>query len=72
MPLNFLIDELKRFVPEVIFVGVQPAIVAFSFPMTGMVSGAMDYLHQHLDTAKDTKLLIRQLAQWNKVNDAAL
>lgn len=72
MPLNFLIDELKRFVPEVIFVGVQPAIVAFSFPMTEMVSGAMDYLHQHLDTAKDTKLLIRQLAQWNKVNAAAL
>ncbi|WP_421201128.1 hydrogenase maturation peptidase HycI [Aeromonas enteropelogenes] len=65
MPLNFLIDELKTFVPEVIFVGVQPAIVAFSFPMTEMVSEAMDYLHQHLDCARDSGLLINKLAQWN-------
>ncbi|MGN5125883.1 hypothetical protein [Aeromonas sp. 30P] len=65
MPLNFLIDELKTFVPEVIFVGVQPAIVAFSFPMTEMVSEAMDYLYQHLDAAKDTDLLIDKLEQWN-------
>ncbi|MFQ2345863.1 MULTISPECIES: hydrogenase maturation peptidase HycI [Aeromonas] len=68
MPLNFLIDELKTFVPEVIFVGVQPAIVAFSFPMTGMVSEAMDYLYQHLDTAKDTSLLIERLDHWNITN----
>lgn len=68
MPLNFLIDELKTFVPEVIFVGVQPAIVAFSFPMTEMVSEAMDYLYQHLDAAKDTDLLIEKLEQWNIAN----
>lgn len=71
MPLNFLIDELKTFVPEVIFIGVQPAIVAFSFPMTEMVSGAMDYLHQHLEAAQDTRLLIHRLAQWNMRSDAA-
>ncbi|MGY3901866.1 hydrogenase maturation peptidase HycI [Aeromonas lusitana] len=70
MPLNFLIDELKTFVPEVLFVGVQPAIVAFSFPMTEMVSGAMDYLHQHLAAAQDTELLIERFAQWNNVNSA--
>lgn len=70
MPLNFLIDELKTFVPEVIFIGVQPAIVAFSFPMTEMVSGAMDYLHQHLEAAQDTRLLIHRLAQWNMRSDA--
>ncbi|AZU48295.1 hydrogenase 3 maturation protease [Aeromonas hydrophila] len=70
MPLNFLIDELKTFVPEVIFVGVQPAIVAFSFPMTEMVSGAMDYLYDHLEEAKDSELLINRLAQWNITNVA--
>lgn len=68
MPLNFLIDELKTFVPEVIFVGVQPAIVAFSFPMTEMVSGAMDYLYRHLDAAKDASLLIERLDLWNITN----
>ncbi|MGL5813223.1 MAG: hydrogenase maturation peptidase HycI [Aeromonas sp.] len=70
MPLNFLIDELKTFVPEVLFVGVQPAIVAFSFPMTEMVSGAMDYLHQHLAATQDTELLIERFAQWNNANSA--
>ncbi|MGN5136929.1 hypothetical protein ACTG15_01420 [Aeromonas sp. 164P] len=68
MPLNFLIDELKTFVPEVIFVGVQPAIVAFSFPMTEMVSEAMDYLYQHLDAASNTSLLIDKLERWNIAN----
>ncbi|MEF1311571.1 hydrogenase maturation peptidase HycI [Vibrio mytili] len=48
LPLNFLIDELKTFVPEVKFVGIQPAIVAFSFPMTEMVTDAVAELHRRL------------------------
>ncbi|WP_245228358.1 hydrogenase maturation protease [Vibrio mytili] len=48
LPLNFLIDELKTFVPEVKFVGIQPAIVAFSFPMTEMVTDAVTELHRRL------------------------
>jgi hydrogenase 3 maturation protease len=48
MPLNFLIDELKTFVPEVVFIGIQPAIVAFSFPLTEMVSSAVDRLYARL------------------------
>ncbi|WP_076409016.1 hydrogenase maturation peptidase HycI [Shewanella sp. UCD-KL12] len=50
LPLNFLIDDLKTFVPEVLFVGVQPAIVAFSFPMTEMVEEAVSHLYQQLPT----------------------
>ena len=37
MGVNFVIDELKTFVQEVAFVGIQSAIVAFSFPMTEAV-----------------------------------
>ncbi|MEI6859287.1 MAG: hydrogenase maturation peptidase HycI [Shewanella sp.] len=48
LPLNFLIDDLKTFVPEVLFVGIQPAIVAFSFPITEMVEGAVSDLYQQL------------------------
>ena len=48
LPLNFMIDEIKTFVPEVIFVGIQPAIVAFSFPMTEMVTQAVETLYQAL------------------------
>ncbi len=48
LPLNFLIDEIKTFVPEVIFLGIQPAIVAFSFPMTEMVTEAVDVVYAAL------------------------
>ena len=48
LPLNFVIDELKTFVPEVIFVGIQPAIVAFSFPMTEMVTDAVKKVYDAL------------------------
>ena len=48
LPLNFVIDELKTFVPEVQFVGIQPAIVAFSFPITEMMTGAVARVYQAL------------------------
>lgn len=48
LPLNFVIDELKTFVPEVQFVGIQPAIVAFSFPMTEMMTSAVGELYKAL------------------------
>ncbi|QIZ76240.1 hydrogenase maturation peptidase HycI [Ferrimonas lipolytica] len=48
LPLNFLIDELKQTVPEVEFIGIQPAIVAFSFPMTDMVKDAVTTVYQTL------------------------
>ena len=48
LPLNFVIDELKTFVPEVLFVGIQPAIVAFSFPMTEMMTTAVQKVYKAL------------------------
>lgn len=55
LPLNFLIDELKTFVPNVIFVGIQPAAVAFGFPMTEMVKTAVDTIYHCLP-------------DWDKIN----
>ncbi len=34
MPLNYLVDQLKEDVGEVIFLGIQPDIVGFYYPMT--------------------------------------
>ena len=48
LPLNFFIDELKTFVPEVNFIGIQPAIVAFYAPLTDMVKEAVDTLYTAL------------------------
>lgn len=48
LPLNFLIDQLKEDIPEVFFIGIQPDVVAFAFPMTPVVSEAVDAVYQSL------------------------
>ncbi|EHF5062131.1 hydrogenase maturation peptidase HycI, partial [Enterobacter hormaechei] len=34
MPLNYLVDQIKDDVGEVLFLGIQPDIVGFYYPMT--------------------------------------
>lgn len=48
LPLNFLLNELKTFVPEVTFIGIQPEQVGFSYPMTPAVRKAVEHLYQCL------------------------
>lgn len=48
MPLNYLIDRLKEDVGEVIFLGIQPDIVGFYYPMTEAVKEAVKTVHQRL------------------------
>ncbi|EAM3015105.1 hydrogenase maturation peptidase HycI [Salmonella enterica subsp. enterica serovar 4:a:-] len=49
MPLNYLIDQLKEDVGEVIFVGIQPDIVGFYYPMTQPIKDAVNIVYQRLD-----------------------
>ena len=42
MPLNYLIDQLKEDIGEVIFLGIQPDIVGFYYPMTQPIKDAVD------------------------------
>ncbi|PWC14467.1 hydrogenase maturation peptidase HycI [Brenneria corticis] len=48
LPLNFLIDQLKDDIPEVIFIGIQPALVAFYFPLSAEVERAVERIYQRL------------------------
>lgn len=48
LPLNFLIDQLKNDIPEVIFVGIQPALAAFYFPLSAEVERAVEQIYQRL------------------------
>ncbi|MDR3103851.1 MAG: hydrogenase maturation peptidase HycI [Yokenella regensburgei] len=48
MPLNYLIDQLKEDIGEVIFVGIQPDIVGFYYPMTPKIKAAVEVLYQRL------------------------
>ncbi|POT56410.1 hydrogenase maturation peptidase HycI [Citrobacter amalonaticus] len=49
MPLNFLIDQLKDDVGEVIFLGIQPDIVGFCYPMTQAIKEAVETVYQRLE-----------------------
>lgn len=48
MPLNYLIEQLKEDVGEVIFLGIQPDIVGFYYPMTPPVKAAVETIYQRL------------------------
>lgn len=48
MPLNYLIDQLQEDIGEVIFLGIQPDIVGFYYPMTPAVNAAVESLYQRL------------------------
>ncbi len=46
MPLNFLIDQLKDDIPDITFLGIQPDLVGFYYPMTEAVRNAVDKVYQ--------------------------
>lgn len=48
MPLNYLIEQLKADVGEVIFLGIQPDIVGFCYPMTPPVKEAVQAVYARL------------------------
>lgn len=48
MPLNFLIDQLREDISEVIFLGIQPDVVAFYCPMTKPVTQAVAEVYRRL------------------------
>ncbi|MGJ0481636.1 hydrogenase maturation peptidase HycI [Pantoea agglomerans] len=48
LPLTFLIQQLREDIPRITFVGIQPDVVAFYFPMSAAVEQAIIRLHQLL------------------------
>lgn len=45
LPLNFLIEQLEQDIDEILFIGIQPDIVSFAFPMTEKVKSAVSFLY---------------------------
>lgn len=48
LPLTFLIQQLREDIPQITFVGIQPDVVAFYYPMSAAVEQAVNRLHQRL------------------------
>lgn len=52
LPLSFFISALKELVPEIYFVGIQPALVAFGLPISPEVRRAVEIVYEQLKTGK--------------------
>ena len=48
LPLTFLIEALREFVPRVEFLGIQPGTVAFGYPISPAVQAAVAQVYQQL------------------------
>lgn len=48
MPVSFLMASLRESVPQVHFLGIQPAVVFFGYPVTPEVARAVASIHAHL------------------------
>jgi hydrogenase 3 maturation protease len=48
LPLTFLIESLREFVPHVELLGIQPGIIAFGFPMSEEVRSAVEQVYVDL------------------------
>ena len=53
LPLNFLIEQLEEDIPEVIFIGIQPDLVSFGFPMSEAVKSAVEFFYGFLKDGGD-------------------
>jgi hydrogenase 3 maturation protease len=48
LPLSFLIEALREFVPRVDLIGIQPGVIAFGFPMSEEVRLAVEQVYADL------------------------
>ena len=52
LPLTFLIESLREFVPQVDLIGIQPNIVAFGFPISEEVRLAVGQVYVDLKNSR--------------------
>lgn len=48
MPLSFLIESLREFIPQVDLLGIQPGVVAFGYPISMEVRKAVRQVYDDL------------------------
>lgn len=57
LPLTFLIESLQEFVPQVEFIGIQPNIIAFGYPISKPVIESVYALHKNMVDNPETWFL---------------
>lgn len=53
LPLTFLIEQLRADIPNITFIGIQPEVVAFYYPLSAAVEQAVCRLHQLLPSLEN-------------------
>ncbi len=48
LPLSYLIESLREFVPRVRLLGIQPRLVSFGYPLSAEVQQAIERVYQSL------------------------
>jgi hydrogenase 3 maturation protease len=48
LPLTYLVEAIREFVPEVELVGIQPEVVAFGYPVSEKVKDAVEAVYERL------------------------
>jgi hydrogenase 3 maturation protease len=59
LPLTFLIESLREFVPRVELLGIQPNVIAFGFPISDDVRKAVEQVYMDLKSGS---------TDWNMCN----
>jgi hydrogenase 3 maturation protease len=54
LPLTFLIEALRDFVPQVDLIGIQPEVVAFGYPMSSSVTRSIDSIYNSLKWGEES------------------
>ena len=52
LPLTFLIEALREFVPKVELLGIQPEVVAFGYPISESVKQAVNYVYDGISNSE--------------------
>jgi hydrogenase 3 maturation protease len=48
LPLSYLVESLREFVPQVDLMGIQPQVVAFGYPVSDEVKQAVERVYEDL------------------------
>ncbi len=54
LPLTFFLLALKEIAPRVYFIGIQPKVVAFGYPLSGKVREAVEAVYEQLKSGSPT------------------
>jgi hydrogenase 3 maturation protease len=73
LPLSYLVQSLREFVPKVDLVGIQPQTVAFGYPLSAEVKRAVRRLYEDLrqdETAWECLESAPQALDWENADES--